>query len=125
LFLRTMQRLLKPHDVRAAASASEAEIALFDPSYEPALVLCDVLLPGANGNVLHARVAERRPEIAARFVFVTAGGLGRQEAEYLKASGRATLMKPLDVRTVLDLLSGDPVALAGVRTLSPSELPQR
>jgi two-component system NtrC family sensor kinase len=121
LFLRTMQRLLKPHEVRTAASASEAEIALFDPGYEPALVLCDVLLPGANGDVLHARVAERRPELAQRFVFVTAGGLGRKEADYLKASGRATLMKPLDVRTILDLLSGSTDGVPGVRTLS--ELP--
>lgn len=124
LFLRTMQRLLKPHDVRTAASASEAEIALFDASYDPALVLCDVELPGANGNVLHARVAERRPELAARFVFVTAGSLGRVEAEYLKASGRTTLMKPLEVRTVLDLLSGAPGAPDAVRTLSQSEPPR-
>jgi CheY-like chemotaxis protein len=119
---RALRRGLKPHDVRTASSASEAEIALLDPSYAPDLVVCDVYLPGANGNVLHERVLAKRPDIAERFVFVTGGGLGRAEADYLKNSGRPALVKPIDVKALLSLLepstasdSGPP---ASVRTLS-------
>jgi signal transduction histidine kinase/CheY-like chemotaxis protein len=119
---RSLRRALKPHDVQTASSASEAEIALLDPSYLPDLVVCDVYLPGANGNVLHERVREKRPDVADRFVFVTGGGLGRVEADYLKNSGRPALVKPIDVKTLLALLepnqSADSSPPASVKTLS-------
>lgn len=119
---RALRRGLKPHDVQTASSASEAEIALLDPSYLPDLVVCDVYLPGANGNTLHERIRERRPEVAERFVFVTGGGLGRAEADYLKNSGRPALVKPIDVKSLLGLLepsnAPDSSPPASVRTLS-------
>jgi signal transduction histidine kinase/ActR/RegA family two-component response regulator len=124
VFSRSLQRALKPHDVRIAASASEAEIALLDPSYEPDLVVCDVLLPGANGDTVHLRVSERRPELSQRFVFVTGGALAKAEADYIRASGLLTLRKPLDVRTLLDLLGRSRDAIAGVRTLTQSDAPE-
>jgi len=107
VFSRTMRRALKPHVVRTAAAASEAEVQLLDPKYHPDLVLCDVFLPGRNGDTLHARIASRRPDLAERFVFVTGGALGPGEAEYLKNSARPTLFKPVELKTILDLLEDD------------------
>jgi signal transduction histidine kinase/ActR/RegA family two-component response regulator len=104
VFSRTIRRSLKPHEVRTCAAASEAQALLLDPAYAPDLVLCDVFLPGANGNLLHARVARHRPEIARRFVFVTGGALGKDEAAYLKSSGCSTLFKPVELRSLLELL---------------------
>jgi CheY-like chemotaxis protein len=119
---RTLRRGLEPHEVRSASSASEAEIALLDPAYEPDLIVCDVFLPGANGHALHQRVRAQRPHIADRFVFVTGGGLGRAEAEYIRASGRPTLLKPVDVKALIALLTPSPAhdsaTPASVRTLS-------
>jgi signal transduction histidine kinase/ActR/RegA family two-component response regulator len=124
VFSRTMRRALKPHVVRTAAAASEAEVQLLDPQYNPDLVLCDVFLPGRNGDTLHARIATRRPELATRFVFVTGGALGRTEAEYLKNSDCPTLFKPVELRTIVDLLEDNGPESAppnSVRTLnSPS-----
>jgi CheY-like chemotaxis protein len=121
---RTMRRSLKPHEVITASSASEAEIALLDPSYKPDLVVCDVFLPGANGHVLHERIRQKRPDIADRFVFVTGGALGRAEADYIKQSGRATLFKPVDLKALLALLlpaePHDSSAPMSVRTLAES-----
>jgi DNA-binding NtrC family response regulator len=108
--------------VRTAAAASEAEVQLLDPTYTPDLVLCDVFLPGRNGDTLHARVAARRPELAKRFVFVTGGALGRAEAEYLKNCACPTLFKPIELKTVKDLLEDDEAESspsASVRTLNP------
>jgi signal transduction histidine kinase/ActR/RegA family two-component response regulator len=104
VFSRTIRRSLKPHDVKTCAAASEAQAILLDPAYAPDLVLCDVFLPGANGNLLHARIAKHRPEIARRFVFVTGGALGKDEASYLRASGCTTLVKPVELRSLLELL---------------------
>jgi len=124
VFSRTMRRALKPHVVRTAAAASEAEVQLLDPNYSPDLVLCDVFLPGRNGDTLHARIAARRPDLAERFVFVTGGALGRAEAEYLKNSDCPTLFKPVELKTIIDLLEDNGPESAppnSVRTLnSPS-----
>lgn len=105
---RTLRRALKPHDVQTASSASEAEILMLDPNYRPDLVVCDVFLPGANGNVLHERIRAQRPDVAARFVFVTGGALGRVEADYLKQSGCPTLIKPVDLKSLFNLLEPSP-----------------
>jgi len=104
VFSRTIRRSLRPHDVKTCAAASEAQALLLDAGYAPDLVLCDVFLPGANGNVLHSRVAKQRPELARRFVFVTGGALGKEEAAYLRASGCTTLFKPVELKSLLELL---------------------
>jgi CheY-like chemotaxis protein/two-component sensor histidine kinase len=104
VFSRTIRRSLKPHDVKTCAAASEAQALLLDAAYLPDLVLCDVFLPGANGNLLHARVAKQRPDVARRFVFVTGGALGKDEASYLRASGCTTLFKPVELSSLLELL---------------------
>ena len=122
VFARSMRRALKPHVVRTAGAASEAEVQLLDPNYTPDLVLCDVFLPGRNGDTLHARIAARRPELASRFVFVTGGALGRAEAEYLKHCACPTLFKPVELKTLKDLLEDDApesAPAASVRTLNP------
>ncbi len=104
VFSRTVRRSLKPHDVKTCAAASEAQALLLDPSYTPDLVICDVFLPGANGNLLHSRVAKLRPDVARRFVFVTGGALGKDEADYLRSAGCNTLFKPVELKTLLELL---------------------
>ena len=95
MFARTMRRALRPHDVRLAGSAGEAEAFLLDDDYQPHLVVCDLGLPGFNGDVLHARVRARRPAVAERFVFVTGGACSKAEADYLRASGCPTHLKPV------------------------------
>jgi signal transduction histidine kinase/CheY-like chemotaxis protein len=126
VFSRTIRRSLKPHDVKTCAAASEAQALLLDPAYAPDLVLCDIFLPGANGNLLHSRVAKQRPDIARRFVFVTGGALGRDEASYLRASGCSTLFKPVELKSLLELLE-DPHPESGppntVKTLQQQQEP--
>jgi ActR/RegA family two-component response regulator len=105
LFTRTMKRALKPHDVRTAGTASEAEMMLLDPAYMPQLVICDLGLPGLGGDVLHSRIKAKRPEIAEIFVFVTGGGCTKAEADYLRDSGCPTLLKPVNVDQILSALA--------------------
>jgi signal transduction histidine kinase/ActR/RegA family two-component response regulator len=126
LFTRTIKRALRPHDVQASATASEAEIALLDPKYVPDLVLCDLGLPGFGGDVLHARIKAKRPRIAERFVFVTGGACTKQEADYLRSSGCPTLLKPVDVNDIWGALAAPqppisvvPEGLATLRSEPP------
>jgi ActR/RegA family two-component response regulator len=129
IFSRTLSRGLKPHEVRTAVSASEAEMILLDPSYSPDLVVCDVFLLGANGDALHQRIRARRPELASRFVFVTGAALGGREAEYLRSSGCPSLLKPIDVRSLRAFLGpraegdSEPKSVRTLAQTSNSELP--
>jgi signal transduction histidine kinase/ActR/RegA family two-component response regulator len=122
MFPRAIRRGLKPHEVLTASSASEAEMLLLAAGYDADLIVCDISLPGANGDVLHQRIQAKRPELASRFVFVTGAALGKAEADYLKASGCATLLKPVDAPQLRALLEarGDAsnAAPQSVRTLA-------
>ncbi len=106
MFPRAIRRGLKPHEVLTASSASEAEMLLLAAGYDADLIVCDISLPGANGDVLHQRIQAKRPDLAARFVFVTGAALGKAEADYLKASGCATLLKPVDAPQLLSPARG-------------------
>jgi signal transduction histidine kinase/ActR/RegA family two-component response regulator len=126
LFTRTMRRALKPHNVRTASTASEAEMILLDPTYTPHLVLCDLGLPGMTGDVLHARIDAKRPKVAEHFVFVTGGACSKREADYLRSSGCATLLKPVDIKDIWAALAAPhpresltPEALATLRSEAP------
>jgi signal transduction histidine kinase/CheY-like chemotaxis protein len=120
VFSRSARRALKPHQVREANTASEAEIILHDGSYLPDLVVCDLMLPGADGTTLHRRIVDARPEVASRFLFVTGGTLGKDTADYIRGSGCGALRKPIDLSAVRRHLSTphrDTVTTSIVRTL--------
>jgi len=120
VFSRSARRAMKPHLVREANTASEAEIILSESSYLPDLVICDLMLPGADGTTLHRHIAERRPEVAMRFLFVTGGTLGKEAADYIRASSCGALRKPIDLGAVRRHLSNpnrDTVTTSIVRTL--------
>src|SRR4029079_3255618 len=127
LSTRAVKRALKPHEVRTAATASEAELALLDPLYSPHLILCDLGLPGMTGDVLHARICAKRPRLGERFLFVTGGACSKEEADYVRASGCATLVKPVDMKDIWTALAAPPTRISGapegVATLR-SDVPQ-
>jgi len=128
LFTRTIKRSLKPHEVRTASTASEAEMVLLDPLYSPHLILCDLGLPGMTGDVLHARICAKRPGLGDRFLFVTAGACSKKEADYVRGSGCATLVKPIDMKDVWGALAAPPSRISGapegVATLRSDAPPQ-
>jgi CheY-like chemotaxis protein len=120
VFSRAARRAIKPHLVREASTASEAELILSDPDYLPDLVICDIMLPGADGTTLHRHIVDKRPEVASRFLFVTGGTLGKETADYIRDSGCGALRKPIDLSAVRRHLSNpnrDTVTTTIVRTL--------
>jgi signal transduction histidine kinase/ActR/RegA family two-component response regulator len=96
VFSRAARRALRPHRVRESATASEAELQLLEQNYVPSVIVCDLMLPGSDGTDLHARIRQVRPDIAARFLFVTGGTLNKTTADYIRESGCLALQKPID-----------------------------
>jgi DNA-binding NtrC family response regulator len=79
--------------VRALASAEEAVGCL--ESWEPALVVSDLRLPGADGMALLRRV--KRMQAAPAFLVITAFGSIQQAVAALKEGADEFLTKPLDL----------------------------
>ncbi|WP_158639154.1 hybrid sensor histidine kinase/response regulator [Elioraea rosea] len=68
------------------------------------VVLSDLRMPGLDGAALHAWLAEARPDLAARVVFVTGDRLGAGADALLAATKRPVLAKPFapaEVRRVV------------------------
>ncbi len=100
-FLRSMARSITTHETLLCGSVEEANEIFEDLEFLPDLVLCDVVLPDGTGTDLHQAVPA---ELAERFVFVTGGVIAKDVADYLKTCGRPTLIKPISVDEVHQLL---------------------
>jgi CheY-like chemotaxis protein len=101
----TLCRLLKMHghEVRAARNGSEAIAAAL--AQRPEFVLLDLALPGMDGYQLAARL--RREASCRQAVIIAVTGYGRPEdREQSRAAGiNYHLLKPVDLTTLLSVLS--------------------
>ncbi len=58
------------------------------------VVLCDLMMPELTGMDLYAEVLRKKPDQAARFIFMTGGTFTERASEFLDGIGAAPLMKP-------------------------------
>jgi len=63
-------------------------------------VFCDLMMPGLSGMDLYARVRERHPKLADRFVFMTGGAFTVKSQRFLDATSNPRIEKPFDADRV-------------------------
>jgi two-component system cell cycle sensor histidine kinase/response regulator CckA len=104
--LDSLGRVLREeHELSMFSSAREALDHLLDEREAPEAVLCDLMMPYISGVELHARMLDRRPEIARTFVFITGGSVDARSAELLSDAAVRRLEKPFAADDVLDLVA--------------------
>ncbi len=101
--------LSEEHDVITVDEAREALDLLGRRRFDA--VLLDLHLDGpVDGKELYRRIAARHPRLAARVIVCTGDSSSRETAEFLVATGCATLWKPFDLevlrRMVRDVAAG-------------------
>jgi DNA-binding NarL/FixJ family response regulator len=69
------------------------------------IVVCDTQLPSLPGEMLYKSVTRMRPQLADRFIFVTAAGARHHLSEAISAAAIAVLSKPIDLDDLLDLVA--------------------
>ncbi|RMG06471.1 MAG: response regulator, partial [Planctomycetota bacterium] len=102
---RSLSLVLEPHAVAVAHSLAEAVSRAREDPFDA--LVCDLLMPDANGVEVYEAVVAAQPELKDRVVFMT--GAVTPDALELPA-GRPLLQKPFDIgllRTLLAELTGD------------------
>ncbi len=103
LVARAIGRLLRPHKVEIAVDAAQGLERACNETFD--LILCDVQMPGVTGPQLYRALRDRRPEAAARLALMTGGALTDEVAAFLADGGVPVLDKPIDRRSLHELLA--------------------
>ena len=100
---RSIRRALRCHEVQVFTSGEAAiERLCSDEPFD--VVFCDLMMPEVSGMELFARVLDRCPAIASRFVFMTGGAFTPQAREFLEQTPLVCLEKPFELRQIRDLV---------------------
>ncbi|MEM7158819.1 MAG: ATP-binding protein [Myxococcota bacterium] len=102
----TLRRLLSNRDVMVARSGREGvEVLRANDQFD--VVLCDLMMPEISGMDVYDLVNAERPDLAARFVFMTGGAFTDRARAFLDKVGNPRLEKPFDAKTLHAVLAGE------------------
>jgi len=92
----TLRRVLaERYEVQVSTSAEQALAVLgADPGFD--VVLCDLLMPDMSGMDLHEALAQTRPGLEERLVFMTGGAFTARARDFLRRVGNPRLEKPFE-----------------------------
>lgn len=104
LVLRSLTRVLaRDFDVSSARNGREAlDLVRAGGTFDA--MLCDLMMPELSGIELHGLLERDDPELARRTVFLTGGAFSGRAQTFLEAVGQPHLEKPVDLKTVRELL---------------------
>ncbi len=118
---RALQRTLRESRV-AVETNSRAALERLESGECFDVVICDLMMPGLNGDELYERAIARVPTLEGRFVFITGGALSLRAQEFLDSVPELALEKPIDIdavrRAVRNISSSGPT-LRLVRSNDP------
>ena len=89
--------------VLASSGDSALKIVRDNP---PDAILCDHRMAGMTGIAFHAAVAQIKPSLASRFVFMSGDVLNVELSEFAVTHGVTLLAKPFDIESVDRAVAG-------------------
>lgn len=97
--LTAIARVLGAYEVVQAPSGVDARRILAENTHFD-LVLCDIMMRDVDGIEIFRWVVTRRPELASRLVFMTAGAFTTDIRRFLASVPNTVLHKPFDSKTL-------------------------
>ena len=104
LVLRSLTRVLaRDFEIASARNGREAlDLVRAGGTFDA--MLCDLMMPELSGIELHELLERDDPELAKRTIFLTGGAFSGRAQTFLEAVGQPHLEKPVDLKTVRELL---------------------
>jgi len=102
---RALRRMLQ-HLGCTVTNALDGETGLdYIRASEFDLILCDIRLPGYNGQELYDRIRREAPEATDAIVFITGDTITKETRDFIDSTGRTALTKPFGRAQLEDLLT--------------------
>ncbi|MEC8424865.1 MAG: ATP-binding protein, partial [Myxococcota bacterium] len=102
---RVLHRLLEDDWCVEEAGDGAQAIQLITDGFQPDAIICDVCMPGMNGQGFINWLEENRPDLVSRLVWLTGGTLDRHALNTVQATDRPMLSKPPRIAEVREALS--------------------
>jgi len=93
------------HEVVAVENGLEAIERLGPASERFDAVVTDLQMPRLGGRALYEQLAEQRPQLADRFVFVTGDRARDETRKFLDECGQPSVMKPYDFNDLITAIA--------------------
>ncbi|MGE0397755.1 MAG: ATP-binding protein [Kofleriaceae bacterium] len=87
------------HEITTASSGAEGLAAIARGPFD--VIVCDVMMPGMNGQEVHRRIACDHPGLERRIVFITGGTFSPELDEFLANTPNPLLAKPFQLDDVI------------------------
>jgi len=69
------------------------------------VIVCDMLMPKMAGDMFYLAVSKIKPELAARFVFITGHADNPKVEEFFKSIDALVLFKPVLMEELVEMIS--------------------
>jgi len=99
LVLKSMQRLLRRHDVTAVSGGAEA-LALLEEDSGFDIILCDLMMPDVTGMDVYERLAASGGGLDRRIVFLSGGAVTARAQSVLASAPNLRFEKPVDPKRI-------------------------
>ncbi|MFN0253347.1 MAG: ATP-binding protein [Kofleriaceae bacterium] len=80
------------HEIATASSGAEGLAKLSDGTFDA--IVCDVMMPGMDGQEVHRRIAAAHPGLERRIIFITGGTFSPELDDFLATTPNRLLAKP-------------------------------
>jgi DNA-binding NarL/FixJ family response regulator len=97
MLLDLLQQMLAPHTSKAVGTFQDACILLSTSTESFDVILSDLMMPQGSGLDLYHWIAENKPGLEERLLFLT-GGVTQEIHASIQATEQPVLFKPFSVR---------------------------
>ena len=118
--LNSFQRVLKHHFEVVTINDSRQALDLLRHDTDFMVILCDLLMPELTGMDLFRIVERELPQLAPRFIFMTAGNYLTEAADFLDQIDNRQLAKPISPSQLRQVLEETVSAQLGEPSVSAS-----
>ncbi len=95
---RALKRLMSSHTVTIETNPMKAIEMLATAQFDA--VLCDLMMPDMSGMDFYRHLAQTRPAMADRIIFMTGGAFSDTASSFLTNVNNACLTKPFDIKAL-------------------------